>query len=96
MGPVRDDTVIARRVSVHGRVQGVCFRDSCRREAERRGVAGWVGNEPDGSVSALFEGTGDVVDAMVDWARTGPARATVERVDVDDVDPRGVTGFRVR
>ncbi|MGH8966187.1 MAG: acylphosphatase, partial [Actinomycetes bacterium] len=47
---------VARRVVVHGRVQGVFFRDTCRREAQARGVAGWVSNRHDGTVEALFEG----------------------------------------
>jgi acylphosphatase len=87
--------VIARRVVVHGRVQGVFFRDSCRREAERSRVAGWVRNEPDGSVGALFEGPAPAVDAMVAWCRQGPPHARVERVDVSEAGPAGCTAFDV-
>jgi acylphosphatase len=54
-GPVR------RRVVVHGRVQGVVFRDATRREAARRGVAGWVTNRSDGAVEAVFEGDAESV-----------------------------------
>lgn len=93
---MRDEERIARRVTVHGRVQGVLFRDGCRRAASRLGVTGWVRNEPDGSVAALFEGRADAVEAMVDWAWTGPPHAVVVRVDVDDVEPRGTSGFLVR
>lgn len=90
-----DDNRVARHVVVHGRVQGVFFRDSCRREAEGRGVAGWVRNEPDGSVAALFEGPADAVEAMVAWARSGPRRAEVSDVDVRESEPTGAAGFRV-
>ncbi len=86
----------ARRVAVRGRVQGVFFRDSCRSEAERLGVLGWVANQPDGSVSACFEGEPDAVDAMVEWCRSGPPRARVEALDVHQVDPEGHRDFEVR
>jgi acylphosphatase len=84
-----------KRVIVHGRVQGVFFRDTTRRMAESRGVAGWVRNNPDGSVEAAFEGPDDAVDAMVRFAREGPRGAVVERIEVAEEHPEGVTGFRV-
>jgi acylphosphatase len=88
--------VIRKRVVVSGRVQGVWFRDSCREEARRHNVAGWVQNNPDGSVEAVFEGADADVAAMVDWARHGPSRANVAQVDVIDEQPDGLTGFVVR
>jgi acylphosphatase len=87
--------VICRRVVVHGLVQGVFFRDSCRREAQRAGVAGWVRNRPDGTVEALFEGPEEVVQRMVEWVRHGPPYAEVERVDVVEEQPSGHTGFAI-
>ena len=76
-------------------VQGVFFRDTCRREAQAAGVAGWVRNLPDGTVEAAFEGPDDAVTRMVEWARTGPRHAQVENVDVYDERPRGESGFAV-
>ncbi len=87
---------VARQVTVHGRVQGVFFRDSCRSEARSRGVAGWVRNDADGSVSAYFEGEPEAVQQMVDWCREGPPHARVERVEAVDREPGGATGFEVR
>jgi acylphosphatase len=87
---------IAREVVVHGHVQGVFFRDSLRREAESAGVAGWVGNEADGSVRARLEGPRAGVERLVSWAHQGPPHASVERVDVHDVEPEGLDAFRVR
>jgi acylphosphatase len=87
--------VIRRRVVVHGRVQGVFFRDTCRREARAAGVAGWVRNRPDGTVEAVFEGTDEAVRRMVDWCRTGPPYADVDRIDVADEQPTGEIGFAV-
>ena len=87
---------VARRVLVQGRVQGVFFRDSARREAQDRGVAGWVTNRDDGSVEAVFEGEAADVDALVAWCREGPPQAEVERVDVHDAEPSGLGGFEIR
>jgi acylphosphatase len=81
---------------VHGRVQGVFFRDSCRQEAEAAGVRGWVRNEPDGSVSAQFEGAPGAVDRLVEWCHSGPPSARVRRIDVNDVGISGVATFEVR
>jgi acylphosphatase len=88
--------VIARRIVVRGRVQGVFFRDSTRRTAEARGVAGWVRNRDDGTVEAHLEGSEEAVDAVIAWARTGPSRAEVEGVDVAGAEPEGLVRFEVR
>lgn len=82
------------RVVAHGRVQGVFFRDSTRREAERRGVAGWARNTADGTVECVFEGSPDAVEAMVAFVRGGPGRASVSAVDVTEEEPEGLSGFR--
>ncbi len=87
---------VRKRVKVHGRVQGVFFRDSARREAERAGVTGWVRNRSDGTVEAVLEGDEDAVAQIVEWMRKGPGHARVERVDVEDEEPEGLAGFEVR
>lgn len=81
---------------VHGRVQGVFFRDSTQREAERRGVAGWVSNRADGAVEAVFEGEPDAVEAMVAFCREGPRKASVDRFEEYEESPEGLSGFDVR
>ena len=88
--------VVARRVRVHGEVQGVFFRDSTQREASSRGVRGWARNCSDGTVEAWFEGEADAVAALVEWARSGPSRASVSDVEVEEADPSGASGFEVR
>ena len=87
---------IRRRVTVHGRVQGVFFRDSVRQRAQSHDVAGWVTNRSDGAVEAVFEGKPDDVERLVEFARSGPRQAEVERVDVSDEEPEGLSGFQVR
>jgi acylphosphatase len=87
---------VARRVVVHGQVQGVFFRETTRRRAYRAGVAGWVRNNPDGTVEAWFEGDPDDVEVMVHFAGIGPSGAHVDHVDVEDVEPEELRSFEVR
>ncbi|MDI3422843.1 acylphosphatase [Streptomyces luteolus] len=85
-----------RRVVVTGEVQGVFFRDTCRRTALQYQVAGWVRNLPDGSVEAVFEGEPHHVALLVEWAGQGPPAATVRQVSVVDEEAEGLEGFEVR
>jgi acylphosphatase len=85
-----------RRLVVHGRVQGVFFRDSLRREAAGRGVAGWVRNRPDGAVEAVLEGPADAVARVEAWCGSGPPQARVERVEAASEAVEGERGFEVR
>jgi len=88
--------VIRRRVFVSGRVQGVFFRDTCRREALAVGVTGWVRNCWDGRVEAVYEGDPDAVMTMINWSMKGPARAEVDDIEVVEEEPEGESGFAVR
>src|SRR5205085_3780356 len=85
--------VIRRRIVAHGRVQGVFFRDSVRRLAQQREVAGWVSNRWDGAVEAVFEGEQDAVERLVRFMHEGPRGAAVERVEVFEEEPEGLRGF---
>ena len=85
-----------RRVVARGRVQGVFFRDSTRREAKAAGVAGWVTNRPDGAVEAVFEGDEEAVARMVSFVRGGPGHAEIADLEVHEEEPEGLDGFAVR
>lgn len=87
--------MIRRRVVASGRVQGVFFRDSVRREAESAGAAGWVTNRADGRVEAVFEGEEEAVNRLVEFCRSGPGHAEVNDLQVSDEDPEGLDGFSV-
>ena len=89
-------SVIRRRVVVRGHVQGVFFRDSVRERARAHGVSGWVCNRADGAVEAVLEGPSEALERVVRFCETGPPRADVERVDVSDEEPEGLSGFVVR
>lgn len=85
------------RVVVRGLVQGVGFRASCQREADAADVRGWVHNQWDGSVEALFEGSEEGVDRMIRWCHRGPRMADVEGVEIYDTDePAPTRPFRAR
>lgn len=85
-----------KRVVVHGAVQGVFFRDTTRRRAEQHGLAGWVRNNPDGTVEAVFEGAEADVERLVRFAQDGPSGARVERVEVFEEEPESLSGFSIR
>ena len=87
---------MVKRVVVSGRVQGVFFRDSVSREAQSRGVTGWVRNTDEGTVEAVFDGDDGDVEALVDYCRSGPPDASVSGVEVSDADSSGADGFSVR
>jgi acylphosphatase len=87
---------VRRRAIVHGHVQGVFFRDSVQRLADRLGVAGWVRNNWDGTVEAVLEGEGARVDQVVEFMRNGPRGARVDGIQVADEDSEGLSGFEVR
>lgn len=88
--------MIRYRVLISGRVQGVAYRDSCRRMAEQHGVTGWVRNLPDGSVEAVFEGRTEDVHHLVEWSRHGPRFAEVTDVRVHAEEPEGISEFQTR
>jgi acylphosphatase len=90
------DTGIVRvRVFVEGHVQGVNFRYSAFREADRLGVSGWARNLPDGRVEALYEGPREAVEEMLAWTRHGPEWAPVTGLSTHDEDPKGERGFGI-
>ena len=88
--------IIARRVTISGRVQGVFFRAWSREQAQRLGVAGWVRNRADGSVEAHVEGAEAAVEQLIDAMRQGPSGARVEALDWEAVTPSGAKSFEVR
>ena len=87
---------IRREVFVSGRVQGVFFRQSCKRVALDNHVSGSAENLPDGRVHVILEGTPQNVARVLEWCQTGPPAARVENVEIIEVAPRGMSGFMTR
>jgi acylphosphatase len=92
---VYGEIMIRKRVTVSGEVQGVYYRDTCRRLALAQGVAGWVRNRADHTVEAVFEGEASGVERLVEWTRHGPELAIVDSIMVYDETPQGLSGFDI-
>ena len=89
--------IVARRVVIGGRVQGVGFRMFAAARAAAEGIHGYARNMPDGRVEALIEGDAEAVDRVELALRRGPVHAHVESFDVEDVTPtHRMTGFSTR
>ena len=82
---------------VHGRVQGVFFREYTKRKAQELGLEGWVRNLPDRTVETVFRGEADLVAVMVQWLYTGSPQSDVTEVDIQEEEPRDESvGFVIR
>lgn len=88
--------MIGRHIRIHGRVQGVSFRDWAVRAARSGGVAGWVRNRRDGSVEALVVGEPDAVEAFTAACWQGPTAARVDQVDQQEASGMPMQGFTIR
>ncbi len=90
-------SIQARCFLVRGRVQGVGFRWFVEREAHILKIAGWVRNNPDGTVEILAQGTRDQLAGLHSRLREGPRAARIDDVDVSEAQPvAGLTSFQVR
>ena len=89
--------IVARRLLIGGRVQGVGFRMFAAARAAAEGIHGYVRNLPDGRVEALIEGDEEAVDRVELALRRGPSHARVESFDVESIEPtRRAHGFSTR
>ena len=87
--------MIARRVVVEGRVQGVGFRFFAERAARDLGVHGWVRNLPDGAVESVVEGEEAAVDRYLEKLREGPRMSRVTDVRIEEAQPAGFASFEI-
>jgi len=84
-------------VKISGRVQGVWFRANTRQKAEQLGVTGWVKNNSDGCVEAIFEGEENSVKELVEWCHRGPPLAKIKNVEVKKQSAtNGFEGFSIK
>jgi acylphosphatase len=87
--------MIAREITVRGKVQGVFYRASAKEKADELRLLGWVKNEPDDTVAIWVEGPEPEVVQMIDWCWRGPERARVKDVAVKVVEISHYTDFKV-
>jgi acylphosphatase len=85
----------ARLFTVQGRVQGVWFRDSTRREAVRLDISGHAINLPDGNVEVLAVGSPRALEELEEWLHIGPPMSRVTNVAARSVEVPDVSGFRI-
>lgn len=83
------------KITVTGRVQGVGYRLSAQREAERLGLSGLARNQPDGTVYIEVEGSEPALNRFLAWCRSGPGLASVESVRHTSHAPVGHSGFTI-
>jgi acylphosphatase len=88
--------MIARHISISGRVQGVFFRAWAREQARQLEVRGWIRNRPDGHVEGHVEGDEGAVNQLIEKLRRGPPAAVVEDLRIGEVEPCDFDGFDVR
>lgn len=87
---------IHKNLRIYGNVQGVAYRASAQKKAQELGLAGWVRNEPDGTVYAEVEGTADKIQEFIDWCHNGSPWAKVNNVKTADGEIYGYTDFTIR
>lgn len=88
--------LIARRITLRGRVQGVGFRYFVLQHAQRLGVQGWVRNREDGDVEAYFEGESEAVEKLIGLVCRGPSFSHVTEVEQRPCPPQGAASFTIR
>jgi acylphosphatase len=83
-------------IKVHGKVQGVYFRDSTKMVADQLGVKGWIRNESDGSIYIEAEGDDWILDNFLDWCEEGPERAEVQLVEKAESEMQNFQNFIIK
>lgn len=83
-------------ITISGKVQGVYYRQSAKEKALELGITGSVKNLPDGNVFLVATGTPEQLDKLVEWCRTGPSRAVVKNVQVQQLEAHPFSGFTIQ
>ncbi|SCW46067.1 acylphosphatase [Sphingobium faniae] len=89
-------TIVARHLVIHGRVQGVFYRNWMVTAARQLGITGWVRNRMDGTVEAIVEGSLEAVDRMLQLAHDGPPAAKVDQIAAQERKADGFSNFEKR
>ena len=83
------------KVIIYGKVQGVGFRNFVYRNALKYNIKGYVKNNPDGTVEAVFEGENENIEKMIELCKRGPERARVDKIDIINIEDKGYKDFRI-
>jgi acylphosphatase len=82
-------------IRVHGKVQGVVFRWSAQKEAEKLGLTGFAKNEADGSVYIEAEGEEKVIEQFLKWCKNGPEMAVVSKLETEEAKVKNFSDFTI-
>jgi len=85
----------AVKVIIYGKVQGVGFRNFVFLHAKKLNIRGYVKNNPDGTVEAVFEGDEDNINKMIELCKRGPERARVDKIDIKDIEINNYQDFKI-
>ena len=85
----------AVNIIIHGKVQGVSFRDSTQTKASELSITGWVRNLPNGTVVVHAEGNRENLDKLIKWCREGPPFAEVSNYDLNWIIPDNIHSFNI-
>lgn len=85
----------AVKIRISGRVQGVYFRASTKKQAESLDIKGSVKNEPDGSVFIEAVGEKKGLDQFIDWCKSGPPTAKVEGMTIEEIQIKHFDSFSI-
>ena len=83
-------------VIISGEVQMVSFRYYTKYEADLLGLNGWIKNNPDGKVEAVFEGEEDKIKRITEFCKKGPSSSTVKSTDIKEETPENIKGFGIK
>ena len=85
----------AIKIIIYGKVQGVGFRNFVFLHAKKLNIRGYVKNNPDGTVEAVFEGDEDNINKMIELCKKGPERARVNKIDIKDIEINNYQDFKI-
>ena len=85
----------AIKIIIYGKVQGVGFRNFVFLHAKKLNIRGYVKNNPDGTVEAVFEGDDDNINKMIELCKIGPERSRVDKIDIKDIEINNYQDFKI-
>lgn len=84
-----------KHLLIKGKVQGVFYRASAKKKAEQIAIRGWVKNTSEGHVEAMITGSDQQIKDFVQWSKSGPDKASVDKVQVNDHEFEEFDSFRI-
>ena len=84
-----------KHLFIKGKVQGVFYRASAKKKAEELSISGWIKNTSEGHVEAIVTGNEQQINDFIKWCKSGPDRAIVDKIDVNDHEFEEFDSFKI-